>query len=193
MWQFLRENPFLVGALTGGLAAYLLSLLVNHLAREKKRLAYSVTSRKIVERGHRDLEIRYRAEPIERLYSHQIIIRNTGNRALKDLPIRISCNGGRLVEFDWSGPEGADFRVSPQDDHQTLIVNCDLLNRGEHFKVGLTVVSLTLDAAGSQISVVARAENLKCKEITESPFLDPSAFAVNVLATLAERTLRKLW
>jgi hypothetical protein len=126
MWEFIKENSFIIGALTGGLAAYLLSLIVRYFTREKKRLGYSVTSRKIVERGHRDLEIKYRGQAIERLYSHLVTVRNTGNCASKDLPVRISCDGGKLVEFELANPQGADFQSILEDGDQTLVTPISL-------------------------------------------------------------------
>jgi hypothetical protein len=189
MWEFIRENSFVIGALTGGLAAYLLSLIVQYLTREKKILGYSVTSRKIVERGHKDLEIKYRGQAIERLYSHQITARNIGNRALKDLPVCISCDGGELVEFELTSPEGADFQLIHEEGGQTLTINCDLLNRGEQFKVGLTAI----DTSSHRVSVIARSENLKCKDITESFYLSPSSLAFDVLATLIRALFDRLW
>jgi hypothetical protein len=185
MWEFIQENSFIIGALTGGLAAYLLSLLVKYFTREKKVLGYSTTSRKIVERGHQDLEIKYRGQVIERLYSHQVIVRNVGNRALKDLPVRISCDGGKLVEFELTAPEGAEFPVTREDD-QSLVVDCKLLNRGEHFEVGLTAI----DTIASSISVVARAENLKCKEITEGIFSDPTSLAAAIAVEMVKAAMR---
>jgi hypothetical protein len=164
MWEFIQQNSFVVGAFTGGLAAYLLSLVVNYLTREKKMLAYSVASRKIVERGHKDLAITYRNQPIERLYSHQVVVRNAGNRALKELPIRMSCKNGKFVESELTVPDGASFNLVSDDTGQTVIVHCDLLNKGESFSVGLTAV----DTSSDKISVTARAENLVCKELSES-------------------------
>ena len=167
MWEFVQQNSFLVGALTGGLAAYLLSLVVSYLTREKKILAYSVASRKIVERGHEDLIITYRNQPIQRLYSHQVVVRNAGNRPLKELPVRLSCRGGKFVEGEVTAPEGADFRKVLDDTAQNVIVCCDLLNSGESFSVGLTAV----DTSSAQIIVTARAENLACKEISQNAAL----------------------
>ena len=43
MFDFIQANPFVVGALTGSLAAYLLGLLVSYWRREKRWLGYSVT------------------------------------------------------------------------------------------------------------------------------------------------------
>ena len=80
MWDFIQQNSFVVGALSGGLAAHLLSLLINFFTREKKKKGYSIASRFIVEKGHKDLVIHYKGQEIERLLSHQVIIRNTGNR-----------------------------------------------------------------------------------------------------------------
>jgi hypothetical protein len=72
--DFLRQNGFIIGALSGSMAAYLLGLLVSHLRREKKWLGFSVTSRMIVEKGHPDLSLTYKGRGIERLHSHAISV-----------------------------------------------------------------------------------------------------------------------
>jgi hypothetical protein len=82
MWDFLKANPFIVGALTGSLAAYLLGLLVSYIHREKRWLGYSVSSRNIVQKGHSKLEMKYDGRDIVRLDSHAIQLRNIGNRPL---------------------------------------------------------------------------------------------------------------
>ena len=98
MWQFIRENSFIVGALTGAVGAFLLKLLVDHLQREKKWIGYSVNSRGIVERGNPNLAITYKNREINRLSSHSVLLRNIGNRPLKELPVRITLSsGGEIV------------------------------------------------------------------------------------------------
>jgi hypothetical protein len=84
MWKFVTENPFVVGALTGSLATYLLQLLVGFFRREKRWLRYSVNSRTIVDRGHSKLEMRFtgggKQREVKRLDSHAVLVRNIGNR-----------------------------------------------------------------------------------------------------------------
>lgn len=164
MWEFVEKNPFIVGALTGSLATYLLSLIVNYLSREKKVLGYGKVSRKIVEARTPDLEINYRGQPIKVLYSHQVIIRNVGNRPLRDVPVRLGYDGGKLLECELTKPDGADFKLINDNDEQVIVVQCDLLNRKEFFQVGLTVC----DSKSDSISVTARAENLICKKTDEA-------------------------
>lgn len=98
MIDFFRQNSFIIGALTGSLAAYLFRLLISYLRREKRILSYIISSRKIVERCYPKIDIRYDNKPIERLYSHKITIRNDGNRAIKKIPIKIKCDSGKFVE-----------------------------------------------------------------------------------------------
>lgn len=162
--DFLRQNGFIVGALSGSMAAYLLGLLVSHLRREKKWLGFSVTSRMIVEKGHPDLALTYKGRGIERLHSHAISVRNIGNRALTKQPIRIeTSDGGEIVAHEVERPVGAEFTaITP--DAKTLIVDCDLLNPGEAFVVGVTVV----DSQDGKVSATARGEGLVCKQLSES-------------------------
>jgi hypothetical protein len=163
MWQFIKNNSFVIGALTGSVAAYLLGLLVGYWRREKRWVGFSVTSRMIVERGHPDLSLKYKDRAIERLHSHTVTIRNIGNRPLTKQPVRIeSAQGGELVAYELDKPRGANFEAAKSDD-QTLLVNCDLLNPGEVFIVGLTVVN----SPDGELAVTARGENLVCKQISE--------------------------
>lgn len=164
MLQFLRENAFIVGALSGSLAAYLLGLLITYWRREKKWLGFSITSRMIVEKGHPDLALTYKGRNIERLHSHAVTVRNIGNRALTKQPVRIdTAGGGEIVAHELEQPSGATFSTDSPDP-TALIIDCDLLNPGEVFIVGLTVV----DSPDGRVSATARGENLICKEISEA-------------------------
>ena len=162
--DFLRQNQYIVGLLSGSMATYLLGLLVSHLRREKKWLGFSVTSRMIVEKGHPDLALTYKGRSIERLHSHAISVRNIGNRALMKQPIRFEASdAGEIVGHEVERPVGAEFTaITP--DAKTLIVDCDLLNPGEAFVVGLTVV----DSPDGKVTATARGEGLVCKQLSES-------------------------
>ncbi len=163
MWEFLKANPFVVGALTGSLAAYLLGLVVSHLRREKRWLGYSVSSRNIVQRGHSKLAMKYGGRDIVRLDSHTIHLRNIGNRPLVRLPVCLEClDGGQIVEHESMVPHGATYTASLEAQGR-LVVTVDLLNPGEAFTVGLTVA----DAERGQVNVVARGELLEVKDIGE--------------------------
>ena len=161
MWDFLKDNPFLVGALSGSLAAYLLGLLVSHLRREKRWLGYSVSSRNIVQQGHSKLSMMYDGKQIVRLDSHTVAIRNIGNRPLLKLPVQIhSQGGGEIVEHELHAPEGASCSATP-DGAGKVIVSTDLLNPGEVVTIGLTVA----DSMDGKVNVIARGELLEVKEI----------------------------
>ena len=160
-WEFIKSNPFVVGALTGSLAAYLLGLLVAYLRRDKRWLGFSVSSRNIVQGGHSKLAMKYDERDIVRLDSHTVQVRNIGNRALAKLPVRIeSRNGGEIVEHELNAPEGAMFPVV-MDGSNCLVITVELLNPGEAFSVGLTVA----DSRTGEVAVVARAEYLQVKAI----------------------------
>ena len=163
MWEFIQANPFIVGALTGSLASYLLGLLVSYIRREKKILGYSSANRKIIERGDKELKIEYKGQQIESLYSHQIIVRNAGNRALKDIDVQITCDGGKFVEEIITNPQGANYTMTKENDSNKIVVKCDLLNKGELFTVGLT----SINGKSENVSVIARGEDLICKEISQ--------------------------
>lgn len=163
MWEFLKANPFVVGALTGSLAAYLMGLVISHIRREKRWLGYSVGSRNIVPRGHSKLAIKYDGRDIARLDSHTVILRNIGNRPLVNLPVRIECvDGGEIVEHELRGPDGAACAATA-DGPGKLSITPDLLNPGEVTTVGLTVA----DSKEGELKVIARGELLEVKEIGE--------------------------
>lgn len=163
MWDVIKENSFVVGALTGSLAAYLLGLLVSYWRREKRWLGYSVISRNIVQRGHSKLSILYDGKHIVRLDSHSIVVRNIGNCALHNVPVQIkSQGGGAIVEHELCVPDGA-FCSASADSADKLVVTTDLINPGEVVTIGLTVA----DSGDGKISIKARGELLEVKEIGE--------------------------
>ena len=89
MWEFIKDNPYVVGAVTGSLATYLLGLLVSHLKRDKRWLGYSITSRNVVQAGPKKLALTYDGKPVSRLDSHTVAFRNIGNRPLGALPVKV--------------------------------------------------------------------------------------------------------
>lgn len=168
MWEFVRQNQFVVGALTGSLASYLLGLLISHLRREKKWLGYSINSRNVVEKEHSKLAITYGGRDIVRLDSHSVRLRNIGNRALTNLPVWLEVKStGSIIEHEVNSPAGGTF-IPCLDSAQRLVITIDLLNPGEAFDVGLTVA----DAENGEIAVVARAEYLRVKSLNSDVELD---------------------
>lgn len=97
MWEFIKRNQFIVGALSGSLAAYLLGLVVSYWRRDKRWLGFSLTSRNVVQAGPKKLALTYDGKSIQRLDSHTILFRNIGNRPLGALPVKIQCTGGGTV------------------------------------------------------------------------------------------------
>lgn len=163
MWDFFTQNSFVVGALTGSVAAYILGLVVSHIRREKRWLGYSVSSRNIVQKGSSKLEMKYDGSDIVRLDSHAVQLRNIGNRSLVNLPVWLeSTDAGTIVEQEITPPDGAAFTSSLETD-QRLVVTIDLLNPGEVATVGLTIA----DASRGEINVIARAEYLEVRAIGE--------------------------
>lgn len=163
MWEFLKENQFVVGALTGSLAVYLLGLLVSHLRREKRWLGYSVESRNIVKAGDSRISMKFENRDIRRLDSHTVVIRNIGNRPLANIPVRIvASEAAEIVEHDLDTPEGANFTANYPKTSE-VVVGCDLLDPGEAAAVGLTVA----DSADGEIKVIARMEGLTVRRIGE--------------------------
>jgi len=161
MWEFLKDNPFVIGALSGSVTAYLLGLLVSHLRREKRWLGYSIESRNIVRANDSRLSMTFEGRDVRRLDSHTVLVRNIGNHPLSNLPIRVvASDGAHIVEHDLEPPDGANFLVY-QSTPNELSVTCDLLNPGEAAAVGLTVA----DSSDDDLRVIARAEGLTVKRI----------------------------
>lgn len=163
MIEFLKTYPFIVGALTGSLAVYLLNLLVSYLRRDKRWLGYSVTSRNVVNANHSKVKMEFEGKEIKRLDSHSISFRNIGNRPLVNLPVKIHLVGsGSIFESDLNPPEGADFKFN-NNETDCLSLEIDLLNPGEPFSLGFTVA----DSDTNEIKVIARSEYLELREIGE--------------------------
>lgn len=167
MWEVVQENPFVVGALSGSLAAYVLSLIVSYLRREKRWLGYQISYRNIVESGPSKLEVMYDGRKIERLDSQSVQLRNIGNRPLCDQRVQISCKRGEIVECELDLPDGARAPVHAPA-AQLRIVEFDLLNPGEALNIGVTVV----DGLDEPVSVVARGEFLEVRAIGDRAATD---------------------
>ncbi len=162
MWEFLRQNQFVVGGLTGSLAAWILGQIFTHYKREKRWLGFTTTGRNIVQSGHGKLAISYDGRPVKRLDSYSITFRNIGNKPLSSLPVRIQClESGTIFEHELSGPDGNAYSVSTNGPHE-LEISVDLLNVGEAFSVGLTVA----DASGEGgVKPIVRAPALELRDI----------------------------
>ena len=161
MLDVIKNNPFIIGALSGSLASYLLGLLVSYWRREKRWLGYAVTSRNIVQAGSQKLALTYDGRPTLRLDSHTVLFRNIGNRPLSALPVKVQCTGGGLIlDHELKLPDGASFASTAESEHITVTI--DLLNPGETFSVGLTVA----DSSGTGgVKAIARAEFLHLQQI----------------------------
>lgn len=165
MWQFLRENPYLVGALTGSLATFIVGQAWAYLRREKRWLGYSIETRNVVEANSPQLQVLFNGTPVRRVDSHTIIARNIGNQPLKHIPIRVLAGtGAQILAHEAEPPEGASQNAVTSGGE--LEISFDLLNPGEAARVGLTVG----DSKDGQVRVIARGEHLVVKEIdTRSP------------------------
>lgn len=188
MWEFLKDNTFIVGALSGSLASYLLGLLVSYLRREKRWLGYSIDSRNIVKAQDSRVSMKFENQDIRRLDSHTVLIRNIGNRAISNLPVRVlASEAAYFVEYDIEPPEGSSFQIQ-QPTPNEINVTCDLLNPGEAATVGLTVA----DSSDDKLRVIARAEGLTVKKIgarsTTTELLDILLVSSSIIRVLVGLT-----
>lgn len=184
MLEFFRNNPFVVGALSGSLAAYLLGLVISHFRREKRWLGYQVASRNVVRSGHTKISVRYEGREVHRIDSHAITLRNIGNRPLTNLPVSLVLEGsGTIIEFEVNVPEGSNTTAS-LDGTTKVAVRVDLLNPGESIQVGLTIA----DGNEARVRVVARAELLELRELSSASdlleFIQALALSVPVLGSI---------
>lgn len=161
MWQFFKDNQFILGALTGSLASYLLGLLVSYFRREKRWLGYSIESRNVLKADHPLVSIKFNERDIHRLDYHRVFLRNIGNRSLTNVPIRlVAPRGTTILEYEVRGPDGSHLSAI-EEDPATIVVSCDLLNPREVAAVAVTAA----DSSDSELRVIARAEGLVIKKI----------------------------
>jgi hypothetical protein len=178
MLEFIKENSFLVGALSGSLAAYLLGLVVSHVRREKRWLGYLTDNRNIVRSQHSDLAFTFKNVGINRLDSHSVQLRNIGNRALVQLPVRIAASAGaRILEHSIGIPKGASFDAANPYPNE-IRVTFDLLQPSETAKIELTVA----DSPDGLINVIARVDGLTVIDMTDK--IASKEFLVDLLSTM---------
>ncbi len=189
MWDFLRENGFIMSALAGGLAGAIFTFLVDYLRRQKKRLLFIVNSRKVIERNYPEIDVHYEGEAVQRIYSHEVIVRNEGIQRLKAILIKIKCNSGKFIELltkpvtIMSHSAGTKYKL--EDDGKTVVVKFDVLMPNEALKISLIAV----DSVDSQIVVEAQGEDLglRYKQITRDEQvhnLKRVAMAISLLVLL---------
>jgi hypothetical protein len=158
----LEASQFLIGALTGSVPSYLLGLLVGWIRRERLLLGFAITSSHAVKKGLRNLHAIYDHMPVSNLDSHEIVLRNIGNRPLTNLPVRIQSEpGSKIVAVEIRPPHGAAPAYELGHDCKA-IVRIDLLNPRESLIVRLTVAN----ASALTLAVTARAENLSVRRMS---------------------------
>jgi hypothetical protein len=163
MFEYIK---IIFAVLSGGLAGAIFKHFFDIRNREKKLLTYNIISRQVIERGHPELEIRYHNQPIDSLFSYKVILRNEGNRALKNLPIQIICDSGKFIgPIEKVSPQGSETDVDFQDDAKKIVLKCDLLNPNEELQLGASLVN----SINREVTVVARDDYLICAPATKEP------------------------
>lgn len=157
MMESIKEYQFLIGALTGSLAAYLLGLLVSFLKRDKLRLTCSIDSRRIAGSERADIKFTYRDQPISYLHSHNMRLVNNGNRSLLNVPIYIKSHvGSKITDIDVYHPVGVKYTKIVGDDIE-LLITFDMLQPGEYVSIGMTVINSPTET----LQISARADKLQ--------------------------------
>lgn len=161
MLDFLRENQFLVGALSGSLAAYLLGLFVNYLKRQKKWLGYAVESSVVIDANIPDASLVFKGKHATSVCTHQIIIKNIGNVALKNIPCNIAIKDpGKIIDFDYRAPPGLKFDILKENEN-SLNFEIALLNKAESIVIRITDVN----NRDLSIEFLSRQEDMELKSI----------------------------
>ncbi len=160
--ESLLSVPFVAGAFVGGLAVYLVGLIIGKERLTLRALTYSVASTPVIGPEEvPDLVISFRGVPIRSMYSHQIVLRNVGTVALTNLAVQITSQGGRVRRPRIHPPTGATARCEPVTENGGFVLTCDLLNRGESISVNVD----TVDPDEGTVTVVARDAELVVKSV----------------------------
>lgn len=175
MWEFFKQYPFIIGAFSGSLAAYLLGLIVTYLRRDKRWIGYSIENRNVAMKGHTKLKMKFEDRDIERLDSHSVVLSNIGNMALTKQLVTIELDG-EIVEATIKGPAGC--KIAEDRKKSTLGLTPDLLNPKERVEIEIT----SADTSRGDLRVVARGEYLEVKSVSAVD-LDPDLL-VAALETL---------
>lgn len=168
VWSFLSNNN-LMATLVSGLLIALVSgaagFFYSNYTREHKELSYEIDGpiNYLDERTIENITVEVDNQPVPRLIGYNIKVRNSGNTALKDLPVRIV--------FTSDDPDFKVLKLVPQSpsltpidptlslgDGATIDYRVDLLNKDE----SISITALINNSA--QVEVFAKSENLELKE-----------------------------
>jgi len=147
--------------LGGGLLVFILEQMIKYFRREKRVLGYAVDSRVLAEKSHQDLKITFKGMDVEKVFSHNIILKNIGNSCLKEFAVFIIGTGGKYY-FSNILPSKPSIIWKRIEDPQHLAFTVSLLNPGEEVLIELVI----LDSLNKIITVDARAELLSVKNIS---------------------------
>lgn len=161
MVEFLRDYGTIISALTGGLAGYVLNIIVTHMKRKRKVLGYSIITQSIAKSSRPDLKILWGERPLSSVDAVLLTLRNIGNQPLVHIPVRVETEAGsEILETADTGPLGVE--VTPiHESENSHIFTIDLLNPGEVLSLALTVAN----AGGGLVQLSARAEFLQVREV----------------------------
>ncbi len=176
--------------LGGGLVVFILEQIINYIRRERHVIGFIADSRVIAEKSDKDLKIEYKGLEIERLISHKVILKNIGNKCLKEVPFYLQGSGGGFFFAELAAKPGIHTKTI--EGEPCFAFSVDLLNPGDEVTVTLTI----LDAADVKLTVDARAEHVRVKDIsnarTVSQMLDVMAEGSTGLTWTSIKLLRLL-
>jgi hypothetical protein len=139
----------IVVALIVGIGTWVISWLIFRAQTVRKRISYFMRMIPIVshefsgERG--ELEIRYNGEEIDRLVLLELDLKNTGNAAIIDPPIKISNEGGvyLIPGYFEDIPAGyAHLWSIEREDGEDSLIHLAHLNPGQVAKVRFVMDNL---------------------------------------------------
>ncbi|WP_309384646.1 hypothetical protein [Cerasicoccus frondis] len=148
--------------LGGGIVVFLLEQAIRFFRRERRILGYTVNTRTLVEKSDPDLKLEYKGMEVEKVYSHEVRIKNIGNACLKEVPVFIMPSPGKFFFAKIEAKPG--IHCPKLEGEPGCAFEFNLLNPNDEIKVELVV----LDSSDSKLKIDARSEHLKVREIADS-------------------------
>jgi hypothetical protein len=118
--------------------------------------------------------------PVERVYSSDWEVLNTGNKAIENIEIQIESEAKSCLQaFEVSRPSGCKFDAIWQD-AGSVVLKCDLLNAGERI-----VARAVLDSDSNEFTAVFRRADVQFRSSVQGIGLDgPGPFTDGLLRAL---------
>lgn len=173
--EFFDKHAWLVGVF-GVVLGVILKAIIDWKTLARKKLGYVIVGNSIIQPTAKEgLLITYHGEPVNRLDSYRIILRNKGNSPLECIPVSIKCSGPIRGTVKYRGPEGESEWNSGEtsqqiqtfcleENEQKLTFERSLLNKGE----SCAVEFLVANGDGLKPQVLVRSPGLELVDLFAS-------------------------